>query len=279
MADRVPGADRVTMRVVFRLALSLLTLLAACAGQIAPPTPTPPAPPPPAPPTTTPCDDQFLFGRPLTSQPGTPLCRSGYAVLHSPVYKTPIYVAERLEAINLDGPIARTDDFRADPELPPGERSELVDYRGSGYDRGHMAPAADFTTDAARMSQSFLLSNMIPQNGSLNSGWWDSLERATRACAKTLGTVYVLSGPIYSDPVATIGPGKAGVPSNLFKIIADGGGNSKAFIVPNAAVKPGFTPYRVTVAAVEAVTELNFFSAGGVDETALGTLCPGAYGP
>ena len=265
------------MQVVLRPALTcLLMLLVACTGQLTPS----PLPPPPVPPATVACDDQFAFSRPLTSQPGTALCRGGYAVLHSTVRKTPNYVAERLEAVNLDGSITRSDDFRPDPELAPAERAELGDYRNSGYDRGHMAPAADFTTDAARMSQSFLLSNMVPQNGSLNSGWWDSLERATRACAKTLGAVYVLSGPIYTGPVTTIGSGRVAVPSSLFKIIADAGGNSRAFVVPNAAgVKPGFAPYRVTVAAVEAATGVNFFPTGGVDEGALGTLCPGAYGP
>lgn len=228
------------------------------------------------------CAGMFAYGRPLGPSDRTQfLCRKGYALLHDNLYKVPLYSAEHVRASNLEGSVSRTDDFRADPELPEGQRAELSDYRNSGYDRGHMAPAADFTTDLEQMSQSFLLSNMVPQNHTLNAGAWEGLEAATRACAKNTGEVYVLSGPIFAATPRTIGVNRVAVPSQVFKVILDlETGNSRAYIMPNSALSKtsGFTAWRVSIDTVEQLTGLDFFPAGNIDETNLGTLCKDAYG-
>ena len=270
------------MRGVFRLAPLLTLLLAACAGQLTPPPDPAPTPPPPALPpiTETRCADQFFAGTaPTTLEPNAFLCRRAYALLHSPARKTPLVVAEHLQASNLDGPITRTNDYRPDPELPVGARAELSDYRGSGWDRGHMAPANDFSTDPVQMSESFLLSNFVPQNRALNAGWWEGLESATRACARSLGAVFVLTGPVFSNPSSTIGPGAVNIPSSLYKIIVSSDGGSRAYLIANApATQKGFAAYQVSISRLEGLTGLRFFSSGTVDADALGSLCTGAYG-
>ncbi len=228
------------------------------------------------------CGDKFAYARPEINTPGatTFLCRQGYAVLHDDTRKVPLYSAEHLEGRDLTGEQARTDNFQADPDLPPGGRAELNDYRRSGFDRGHMAPAADFSGSASEMDQSFLLSNMVPQNGDLNRHVWAGLESATRACAKTLGAVHVLTGPIFDDKVKVIGPDRVEVPDMLYKIVVGPRGNSRAFLMPNKSLSSdtSFARYEVPIAEVERLSGITFFPGSPLDVNKKGNLCPGAYG-
>ena len=166
------------------------------------------------------------------------LCYSSFAVLHSASHKTPVFVAERLNRASILQAKGRqrTDRFFADARLPRAERAELADYQGSGYSRGHMAPAGDMAT-AEGMAQSFSLANMVPQNQAHNAGPWSQIEQDTRGYAqRAKGDVYVFTGPVYAGPVKTIGPGKVQVPSHLFKLVYDAStGKSWAHWQANAA--------------------------------------------
>jgi len=151
------------------------------------------------------------------------LCFSAFAVLHSGKSRTPIYVAERLnnavlqEAKNNQ----RTNKFYADARLPKAERAELDDYRGSGFDRGHMAPAGDMATDES-MAQSFSLANMVPQYAINNRKAWASIEKATRKYVmRAAGDVYVITGPVFDGTPPTIGADRVWVPQHLFKLVYD----------------------------------------------------------
>ena len=99
----------------------------------------------------------------------------------------------------LDGPAVRSNDFGPDTSIPAGSRSELSDYSGSGFDRGHMAPAEDMTRSEKVMSECFLLSNMIPQIGDgFNNGIWKSLENAVRGWVQQRGELTIIAGPVFA---------------------------------------------------------------------------------
>jgi endonuclease G len=154
------------------------------------------------------------------------LCYDAFAILHSGESKTPVFVAEKLNQASIaDTGEKRTNRFFADARLRSAERASLEDYKGSGYDRGHMAPAGDMPT-AQAMAQSFSLANMVPQAPEHNRGVWaKTVESATRKYAsRATGDVYVITGPVYVPSIAlspAIGPGQVRVPKYLFKLVYD----------------------------------------------------------
>jgi len=210
------------------------------------------------------CTEFAAMGVP--SYDGIFLCRMGYLLAHDPEFKTPIWVAERLTKERAMGTHPRKDAFKADLELNPSERAELSDYKGSGYDRGHMAPAANVKWDKTAMEESFLLSNMVPQVGKkMNQGIWAALEEKVRNWAIERGEVFIYTGPIYNNDEAseTIGANKVGVPDKLYKIVFDPEAEEAiAFLMPNAPLETKDLPkYIVSIREIEAETGLNFLSA------------------
>lgn len=186
------------------------------------------------------------------------LCRQNYAVIHVCAVKNPVAVMERVTPESVNGPARRRDNFREDTEVHAECRGRLPDYAASGYDRGHLAPAANNTVSIEIMSESFLLSNMIPQNANNNRGIWRILEQQIRDHVRSTGqTVHVISGAIFDPGHSTIG-NSVGVPTRLFKvIIRSDSDNVTAYLMPNAAIPVRDLPeYQVTVAEVEAATGL-----------------------
>ncbi len=172
------------------------------------------------------CRQFFPGGQPPVVPAGPALrelCFSSFAILHSGQTKTPVFVAERLNRqmlIQGQG-IGRADRFYTEARLPAAERAELDDYRGSGYSRGHMAPAGDMDT-AEAMAQSFSLANMVPQDQRQNAGPWNKIEADTRKyIMRAKGDVYVFTGPVYAQRSEKIGAGRVAVPSHLFKVVYD----------------------------------------------------------
>lgn len=175
------------------------------------------------------CPQFFANGKPpvLKLHPtDRALCYDAFAVLHSGESKTPVYVAEKLSrAVMAETPQKRSDHFFEDARLRASERATLDDYKGSGYDRGHMAPAGDMRTEEA-MAQSFSLANMVPQTPVHNRGAWaKTVETPTRKYAsRATGDVYVITGPVFLPNIAqspSIGPGRVHVPKYLFKLVYD----------------------------------------------------------
>ena len=217
------------------------------------------------------CADKVPYGAPTaTGAPATtlgdlrPICRTGYLVGYSGVTKTPAWVAEHLQSDAIYGKEPRTNNFTEDTSLPEGERATLADYSRSGYDRGHMAPAADFSRSAEEMSDSFFLSNMVPQWPENNRGPWAKLEGHVRELAADAKELYVVTGPVFEgESGKTIGRSQVRVPDKLFKIALDSAhGKLGAWLLPNADVPvEGWNAYCTTAQAVEAATGLTFFPA------------------
>ena len=193
------------------------------------------------------------------AQPGDQeLCKKNYAVIHRCSVKAPVAVFEHVTIAAMTGPAKRRDDFRADPAVHAECRATLQDYAGRPYDRGHMAAAANNTQSAEIMSESFFLSNMVPQVPNNNRGIWRQLEIWTRDWAKG-GDFYVISGAIYDPGHLTIGNG-VGVPTRLYKIIHDRrSGQTQAYMMPNGPLPVADLPrYQTTVPAVEQATGIRF---------------------
>lgn len=155
------------------------------------------------------------------------LCYDAFAILHSGKTKTPVFVAEKLnreQMVDAKGE-ERHDRFFADSRLPRAERATLDDYRGSGWDRGHLSPAANQPNPQA-MAQSFSLANMVPQAPVNNRKAWAGIERATRKYAmRATGDVYVVTGPVFNQFVGELGTGKVRIPSHLYKLVYDASSN------------------------------------------------------
>lgn len=228
---------------------------------------------------STECLDEWRAGIPrLADVPTRLICRKEYVDVYDPARKVPRVVGEYLTPAEFSGDAARDDHFAPDPDLSADEAAQLSDYRRSGYDRGHMAPAADFKSSAEVMEQSFYLSNIVPQNHNMNAGVWAGLENAARDCARSEGGLFVLTGPVLGRSGKTIGAGVA-VPQALFKVVVSGR-RARAFIIenrkqPNAS---SFGRYEVTPREVERQTGLNLFPEADVALDEKGRFCAGSFG-
>jgi endonuclease G len=191
------------------------------------------------------------------------LCRINYAVHYRYDTRTAEYVVEHVTKESVSGKAKRKDNFRADSEIKKEHQSLLSDYNGNPYDRGHLAPAGDNTQNDKIMSESFLLSNMVPQVPNNNRGIWKQLETFVREWSLKGMDIYVVSGTIYSRNSKTIGDNKVGVPDKIWKVIIDKNtGNSIAFIFPNTALPVGdLLKYATSVKAVEDATAIKFMPA------------------
>lgn len=209
------------------------------------------------------CQELTTYGIPGNN--GEVLCHKGFLLSHDPERKTPVWVIEHLTKEKAAGTLARKDAFKPDPDLAKGRRAELSDYKGSPYDRGHMAPAADMKWDSKAMAECFYLSNMVPQVGKgMNQGIWRILEDKVRDWAISRGEIYIYTGPIYdgNEEPKTIGKNKVAVPSALFKIVfSPEDQKAIAFIMPNRSLNIKDMPkYIVNVREVENETGLDFFA-------------------
>lgn len=191
------------------------------------------------------------------------LHRTGYTVSYNTFYKTPNWVAWELTREETKGNEGRTDKFVPDPDLPE-PRVQHSDYTRSGYDRGHMAPAADMKWSKKAMKESFYMSNICPQVGNLNRGDWNDLEEECRKWAGKYGTVYIACGPIFdSTSPKRIGKNKVGVPDRFFKVVLIYNRKNPmamGFLFRNKANSQDLKKYMVTVDSIEEITGLDFFS-------------------
>lgn len=207
-------------------------------------------------------DDKLVM---QTSPKGTPeqiLRRTGYVASYNKTTLLPNWVAWHLTAERTEGNAKRSDvDFAEDTEVPEPRATDW-DYYNSGYDRGHMCPAADNKWSKKAMEESFLFTNMCPQNGNLNRGDWNEMEMACRKWAKKYGDLYIVCGPIlYKGKHKTIGKNKVVVPEAFFKVVLRTGDDPQAigFIYKNTSGNRPKDSYVNTVDEVERITGIDFF--------------------
>ena len=211
-------------------------------------------------------EDNLKFGQPVCAEPV--LDKQFFVVCHDPARKIPLWVEYALtKSEALDKATSRTGSFKADTSLAKGKRAENADYSGSGYDKGHMAPANDFTRSVTAMKSTFVLSNAVPQKHGVNGGKWAQLEGAVHDLAAKEGTVWVVSGPVFAGnrPVKTIGRDKVAVPTHTYKVVllvhSSGDKEMFGFVLPNIDKPSGsLADYTFSVNHVEKLTGLNFFN-------------------
>ena len=194
------------------------------------------------------------------STPGIMLEYTGFTVNFNPEMHVPNYVAWELTAQETKGDLPRHNKFSPDKKVPGCPT--LDDYRRSGFDRGHMAPAADMKWSKVAMEESFLMTNICPQVKSLNSGIWHRLEQRVREWAARDSSIIVVCGPIFTPgkPVEQIGEIGVAVPHRFFKALYAPGRNiGIAFIFDNDKVKGELRKYAVTIDSVERETGLDLF--------------------
>jgi endonuclease G, mitochondrial len=205
----------------------------------------------------------FLFGQCdllPTSTTHEIVKHTHYTLSYSKKDEQAEWVAYLLTRSMLTHQAERTENFRPDPKVPSGS-AQLVDYKNSGYDRGHLCPAGDMTFSDQAMSETFFLSNMSPQVPAFNRGIWKNLESLVREWAEEYDSIYIVTGGILRESEGTIGPDRVTVPSKFYKVIYDLTGEKKmiAFILANEKGTEPLQNYVVTVDSVQKITGIHFF--------------------
>ncbi|MFZ4456247.1 MAG: DNA/RNA non-specific endonuclease [Bacteroidales bacterium] len=185
----------------------------------------------------------------------------GYTLSYNEKHEQANWVAYQLTAEETEKAFDRSNKFKPDPDVAT-ESANNADYKGSGYDRGHLAPAADMSWSREAMQESFYYSNMSPQVPAFNRGIWKELEEQVRDWARSNRAIYVVTGPVLEDGLPTIGPNGVSVPRYYYKVILDYTKpdlKSIGFVLPNEGSDKPLSAFAVSVDEVERITHLDFF--------------------
>jgi endonuclease G len=188
---------------------------------------------------------------------------AGYTLSYNETHEQANWVAYELTAFETKKVVDRTNRFMEDPKIATGSAS-LDDYRNSGYDRGHLAPAGDLAWSEQSMEESFFMSNMSPQLPAFNRGIWEQAESFTRKAAKENGSLFVVSGPVFSADMKTIGANRVAVPERYYKILLDVRQpelKALAFVIPNRDCSEELESFVVSIDEIEIATGIDFFPA------------------
>ena len=200
---------------------------------------------------------------PLKDRPEQILKRKGYTTSYNSNTKNPNWVAWHLTKAHTYGSVQRKNEVFTVDEDAKGGRATDNDYYNSRYDRGHMCPAGDNKWDKQAMEQSFLFTNVCPQNHGLNKYEWNDLEIRCRDWAREYGAIDIVCGPVYTNTgeQKTIGRNKVWVPYAFFKVVLCRQGNPKAigFIYKNLGQKQPLSEAVCSVDEIERLTGMDFF--------------------
>ncbi|MDR1755498.1 MAG: DNA/RNA non-specific endonuclease [Culturomica sp.] len=181
-----------------------------------------------------------------------------YTVDYNAGHKQPNWVYYMLVNEYIAGEAKRSNNFQSDERV--SIPATLKDYRHCGYDRGHLCPAADMTHSTTAMDETFLLSNMSPQDPSFNRGRWNDLEDQIRKYVKNpTDTIYVVTGPIFLNNKGHIGDNKVTIPGFYYKVVYCPKRGGVGFIMPNQKVEQNIKTWIVSIDIVESLTGIDFF--------------------
>ncbi|WP_343487979.1 DNA/RNA non-specific endonuclease [Allomuricauda sp. d1] len=171
------------------------------------------------------------------------------------------WVAYELKREHLTNDDRRRPYFIEDPKVKT-KSADWRNYRGSGYDRGHLCPAGDRRFSEYAYNETFYTSNIVPQDKAFNTGIWNRLEQQVRYWCKNYGSLYVVTGGILHNNLYEIGEEDVDVPEQFFKIIfRKDGKNTKvlAFLFPHRESQASLKRFLVSVDSLEKVSGLDFF--------------------
>ena len=192
------------------------------------------------------------------------ITHSAMIIGYNEVHEQPNWVMHIIPKDVITGIETRSNDFRPDSLVTSGT-SDVEDYWDSGYDRGHMAPSADFRWSKKALSESYYYSNISPQTPELNREAWSNLEMQIREWVVQYGDLLVITGPVLKDSLPKIQQGsyRVSIPEADFKIVVDLNREQPralAFLYPNTKdVKDKIQDYVVTIDSIEKITGITFF--------------------
>ena len=196
-----------------------------------------------------------LFAQFEPTHTGEIIKHTYYSLSYIEKYEQPEWVFYSIQK----GDVERTNDFRPDPDVKTGSAS-LADYKGSGYDRGHLCPAAAMKVNRTAMSETFYLSNMSPQEPYFNRGIWKKLEALIRGWGWN-HTIYVVTGPVFKDIKGYIGKNNVAVPGSYYKVVYEPEkGKMIGFLLQNEKSGMELSTFVVPVDSIESITGIDFFS-------------------
>lgn len=184
----------------------------------------------------------------------------GFRVSFNKENRTPNWVAWELLGEETLGTEKRSDNFWCDPDVKGCP--DIPDYKKSGYDRGHICPAADQKWSEQAMNDCFSFANMCPQDHALNAGAWQTLENKERQWAQRDSAIVIIAGPIYENSDTKVIGSGVRVPSAFFKVfIAPYVENPRGigFVYPNMSSPGDMRDYAMTIDEVEEITGIDFF--------------------
>lgn len=186
---------------------------------------------------------------------------TAYSFSYNEEHEQSAWVAYELTREETVKVVERSNQFKPDPKVITQTAND-ADYANSGYDKGHLAPAADMGWSSTAMAESFYYSNMSPQVPGFNRGIWKKLEELVRDWAIENNSLLIVTGPVLTKGLKTIGPNHVSVPELFYKVILDNHEpeiKGIAFLIPNDSQSASLQSFAVSIDSVESVTGIDFF--------------------
>ena len=227
------------------------------------------------------CQVQAPYGFPQSNKAGVPLCHHAYITFVDPAAKIPEWVVYTLTPEHALGCLPRTNAFAADASMPGS--ATPADYNNTGLDRGHMGPDGDMSFDDQAENESFFMTNMAPQAGSLNRGIWKLLETSIRGWSAQLNQTFtIMVGPIYNAQDPKIGSGVV-VPHGFYKIVInDNTGEVAGWEFPHVKPYPNLgndlSKFRMPIGQIQQLAGVRYSFPANAKEIGPGQEWPVDYG-